>query len=119
MAADENDENAQTTQWLGIASGLDYTARILIRYCLTVAAQNAVDKSRDWVALSEAIAKEDDIDIKIVRFVTTDSAALNSENQDDQGKAEIEELLKRLEGFTQFASVVSAHLRKQLGRPTP
>jgi len=119
LAADENDENAQTTQWLGIASGLDYTARILIRYCLTVAAQNAVDKSRDWVALSEAIAKEDDIDIKIVRFVTTDSAALNSENQDDQGKAEIEELLKRLEGFTQFASVVSAHLRKQLGRPTP
>ena len=118
-AADENDEGSQTTQWLGIASGLDYTARILIRYCITVAAQDAVDISRDWVALAGAIAKEEDIDIKIVRFVIANADALNSENPDDRGKKKIEDLLKRLEGFSHIATALSTHLRQQLDRNPP
>ena len=112
--ANKNDEDTQTMQWLDLASGIDYTARILIRYCLAVAAQSAVDKSREWVALAEAIAKESDIDIKIVRVITDDADALNSENPDDLGKKEIENLLKRLEGFIHLASTLSSHLRQQL-----
>ena len=71
LAADENDEGTQTKQWLKISSRLDSAARILIRYCLAMAARDAVDKSRDWVTLAEAIAEEDntDIDIKIVSFI--------------------------------------------------
>jgi hypothetical protein len=117
-AANENDEDAQTKKWLDLASGIDYTARILIRYCLDVAAQSAVDKSREWVALGEEIAKEEDIDITILRIIRDDADVLNSENPVDLKNEKIEDLLKRLDGFTHL-SELSSHLRQQLDRGTP
>jgi hypothetical protein len=78
-----------------------------------------VDKSREWVALAEAITKEDDIDIRIVRSVTDDADALISENPSDLGKEKIEDLLKRLEGFTHLVSTLFSHLRQRLDQVTP
>jgi hypothetical protein len=51
---DENREGAEAGRWLNIAKGLDYSARVLIRYCLACAAESALDKSKEWVALAEA-----------------------------------------------------------------
>lgn len=115
LAAEQDDEDDSTKQWLNIASGLDDTARVLIRYCLAIAAQETVDKSREWVALAEAIAEEEDIDVRMVRAIVEDTEVLNSENPDDTAKAKIEDLLKRLEAFTAFSSKLSSHLREQLG----
>jgi hypothetical protein len=112
--AHESDEGDQTKHWLNIASELDYTARILIRYCLTNAAQKAVDKSRNWVALTETITKERDIDIKIIRAVMKDADVFHAQIPDDQGREEVEELLKKLEGFVDLVNELSAHLRQQL-----
>ena len=118
-AVDQDNENHSTTQWLGIASRLDNTAKILIRYCLAIAAQEAVDKSRDWVALAEALLEEEDIDIRTVRFITDDAATLGSENADDSERAKIKDLLKRLEAFTDLSRMLSSHLRGQLEQATP
>ena len=115
----ENEADTQTTQWLDIASGIDSTARILIRYCLALAAQSVVDKSREWIALAEAITKEDDIDTKVVRIIIDDSDTLNSENPDDSEKKKIEGLIKRLEGFSHLASMLSSHFHQQLDQATP
>lgn len=118
-AGDKDDENDSTTQWLDIASELDNTARILIRYCLGMAAKEAVDKSRKWVALAESIAEEGDIDIKIVRFIKDDTDALNSEDPDDAARVKIQDLLKRLEGFVTNSSMMSSHFRQQLEQVPP
>lgn len=117
--ADQNDENDSTTKWLDIASGLDDTARILIRYCLGMAAKEAVDKSREWVALAESIAEEGDIDIKIVGIIVEDLVALDSASPDDRGKVKIQALLKRLEVFIAISSMLSSHLRQQLEQVPP
>ena len=99
-----NDEDESTTRWLDMASELDDAARALIRYCLVMAARDAVDKSRDWVTLAEAIAeKENNIDINIVNLI------MNSEISDDPEKAKIEGLLKKLEKFTEFSSMLTSH----------
>ena len=113
-AVDKDDEDNLTAQWLDLASGLDYTARVLIRYCLAIAAQDAVDKSRDWVALAEAIVEEENIDIRTVRFMTDDADALVSENPDASARVKIEAFLKRLEAFTDSSRRLSSHLRGQL-----
>ena len=118
-ATDQHGEDELVAQWLSIASEIDCTARMLIRYCLTIAARDAVDKSRDWVALSEAIKEEGNIDIVTVRFITDDVDAMDSEVQDDPAKAKIEDLLKRLETFTDLSGMLSSHLRQQLERTTP
>ena len=113
-AVDQDDEDDPTAQWLGTASGIDDTAKILIRYCLAGAAQDAVDKSRDWVALAEALVGEEDIDIRTVRFMTDDADALVSENPDASARVKIEAFLKRLEAFTDSSRRLSSHLRGQL-----
>ncbi len=118
LAADLNDEDELVAQWLNMASELDYTARMLIRYCLAMAAQDAVDKSRDWVALAKAITEEDDIDIRVVRFITNDVDDLNTAEPDDPKKRKIEDLLKRLEAFTDFSNELSSHFRQQLEQTT-
>ena len=83
-----------------------------------MAARDAVNKSRDWVTLAEAIAGEDntDIDIKIGSFIRDNIDAINSKALDDPEKAKIEDLLKRLETFTNFSSMLSSHFRQQLER---
>ena len=117
LAAEQDDEDDSTKQWLNIASGLDNAARVLIRYCrLATAAQEAVDKSREWIALAEAIAEEEDIDLRVVRAIVEDAEVLNSENPDDTARAKIEDLLEKLEAFTAFSSALSSHLRGQLGQ---
>ena len=114
-AVEQDDEGDSTKQWLNIASALDCAARVLIRYCLATAAQEAVDKSRDWVALAQAIAEEGDIDVRMVLSIADDVEVLNSENPDDTTRARIEGLLKRLEAFIAFSSTLSSCLRGQLG----
>ncbi len=118
-AVDQDDEDDPARQWLRIVSGLDDTARVLIRYCLVIAAQEAVDKSREWVALAETIVEKDDGDIRTVRFITDDADVLNSENPDDSERIKIEAMLKRLEAFTNLSCTLSSHLRGQLERTTP
>ena len=86
-AAEQDDADDATKQWLNIASGLDDAARVLIRYCLATAAQEAVDKSREWIALAEAIAEEEDIDLRAVRAIVEDAEVLNSESPDDAARA--------------------------------
>lgn len=119
LAADLKDEDELVAQWLNRASELDYAARMLIRYCLASAAQEAVDKSRDWVALADAITEKDDIDIKIIHSITNDVDDLNTEKPDDSKKRKIEDLLKRLEAFTDLSNELSSHFRQQLEQTAP
>ena len=109
-AVKQDDEDDTTKRWLNIASGIDDAARVLIRYCVGTAAQEAVEKSRDWVALAEAIAEEKEIDIRMVRAIVEDAEVLNSENPDDTARAKIEDLLKKLETFTALSCALSSHL---------
>lgn len=117
-AAKKNDEDESTTGWLDMASELDDAARALIRCCLVMAARDAVDKSRDWVTLAEAIEEEGntDIDINIISLIMNDIDAMDSDVSGDPNKAKIEDLLKKLETFTDFSSMLSSHFRQQLER---
>ena len=111
-AIDKKDEDTLNTQWLNKATEIDYAARILIRYCLTIAAQDSVEKSRDWVTLAEAIRKEGDI--MIIRYITNDTDVLNSEDVDDSAKIIMEDFLEKLEGFNQLSAELSLRFRQQL-----
>lgn len=66
-AAAEDEETSEASEWLRKADELDYSARILIRYCLARAAQDATDKNREWVALAQNADVEEGVDSVIVR----------------------------------------------------
>ena len=72
LAEHESENETEVKKWLGLVDGFDRSAKILIRYCLSQAAQNAVDKTKEWVALAEA-ADLDHLDVQIIRVIMTES----------------------------------------------
>jgi hypothetical protein len=114
LATDETEQNAEAKKWLDLADGLDYSAKILICYCLTQAAQTALDGSKDWVALAEAVCLEDDIDLTVIRFITDKSDLLKAGKSDDRARKRLEDRIKRLDVFKKMAGSISSKLRRQL-----
>lgn len=114
MMADKTKQNAETKDWLKLANGFDYTAKALIRYCLTQAAQNALDKSKDWVALAEKAGLEDDIDFSVVRFLSAENDPLKMSKPDDIQRELFEDRIGRLDEFKKMAEALASDMRRQL-----
>ena len=109
-----NGEESASKNWLDLADELDYSARILIRYCLTHAAETALDKSQEWIALAEAVGADEGIDVPVVRFIANETELLNSSTADEAVREEIEGRLKRLDAFVAAANVLADELRRHL-----
>ena len=114
VAVEQDEESDATKRWLKKASAIDYAAKALIRYCLANAVQDAVDKSRDWIALAETIAKDEETDIRAIRAIVEGAEFLKAENPNDEARARMEELVDKLEAFTAASFELSSHLRAQL-----
>ena len=105
------DETAEARSWIELADGFDYSARILIRYCLSQAAGNAKDKTKEWLALAEAV-DADAFDGPVIRVIIAEGELLDEPNKKLRGA--IEDRLGRLEAFRTMASELEQHFRIQL-----
>jgi hypothetical protein len=114
LAATEGDQEPEAATWLRIADGLDGAARMLIRYCLSHAAQVAVDKSRSWVALAEAAGIECDLEFPVIRIVCEESDLLTANEPDDEARRQIEDRINKLDAFTKMAAHLAAEMRLRL-----
>lgn len=113
-AAEKSDEEGETKFWLELVDGLDETARMLIRYGLTQAAQSALAKSAEWVALAEAAGADDGIESPMVRLILGENDLLQASDPDEVARKQLEDRVKRLEGFTKMAMDLTSVLRQQL-----
>lgn len=114
MAVDETEQNAETRKWFELADGLDYSAKILIRYCLTRAAQTALDRSKDWVVLAENAGLEEGIDLQVIRIITDESDLTKASEPDDRARKLLEDRIYRLDEFKKMADALASDLRRQL-----
>ena len=112
-AANEEQE-VETANWLKIADSFDYSARLLISYCLTRAASVAVDKSKEWVTLAEKADADVSLERRVVRFISFERDQLDSTEPNDGTRKRIEHRLKRLTEFEEMAAALASDLRKQL-----
>lgn len=112
-AADE-EQDVEIANWLKLADSLDYSARLLIGYCLTRAAGAAVDKSKEWVALAENADVDVGLEHRVVRFICNAKDQLDSTELNDVARELIEDRLKRLAEFKKMAAALASDLRKQL-----
>jgi len=119
MAADESKEKAETKKWLQLVDGLDYSAKVLIRYCLVQAAQAALDKSKEWVALVEAAGIDEGAELPVVRFVTSESDLLKATELGNADQNRLKDQIKRLDGFKKMAAGLATDLRKRLKKSDP
>lgn len=111
---DKTEESPECRKWLELADGLDYSAKLLIRYCLEQASQDALDKSQEWVKLTEANGLEDRIEFPVIRFVTAEGELANESGTDERQRKLLEDRINRLNVFKNLADELASELRQKL-----
>lgn len=115
VAAEEDGNSSESAEWLELASGIDDTARILIRYCLAAAAGASSDKSKEWIALADAVGKGDDLDLKIVKNLIKDKETLAPATSESLDPEKLKIMIGKLDDFTSLAKRLSSHFAELLG----
>lgn len=95
-------------QWLDLAQSLDRGARTLIGYCISKAAAETKDESADWVELAKNVESTLDTDIKLVRIVIQNAAALKNIVPPDERSVLKEMLQHRVEIIDAHAKALAA-----------
>jgi hypothetical protein len=117
---EEDEEKSGVEAWLNMASEIDYSARVLIGYCLAQAAGAAVDKSKEWVKLAEAAGAEDEVAKMVVNFLSSEADVGRAPNPSDKAPSQLQNRIQRLEGFTKLVDSVLHDLKRRLAaRPLP
>jgi hypothetical protein len=116
LETEKDTQDSEAKKWLDTAVGLDRVARILVGHCLASAAATASAKAKEYLALAEAAALTDTIDLRIIRVLSDESDSVTTQNLSERAKKVIEDKISRLEAFTEFAAVVALDLRQQLSR---
>jgi hypothetical protein len=109
--AREAKHETEVQKWLSLVEEFDYSARILIRYCLSQAAKTAMDKTKEWVALAES-AELDEIDVPIIRVIIRENNLV--ERPEESLRKVLQDRLNRLEAFTLMAEKLAVHFREHL-----
>jgi hypothetical protein len=112
FAADDADEKDEAKSWLKLIDGLDYSARMLIRYCLTQAAQAALDKSAKWVALAKEVGADDGVEFPIIGALVDEDNVLKASDPDEKTRKRLEDRIDGLEQFGKMAMALASELRK-------
>ncbi len=107
-----DEESDATRQWLDYAEGLDYSARILIRYCLARASEGALDTTKEWVAAAKLAAEDDPPFLPVITFLSNETKII--EDPSAEQKQDLEDRLRRLEAFSLIATTISASIRAEL-----
>lgn len=110
----DNVEEPEAESWLRMVEGLDYSARVLIGYCLGQAARAAADKSKEWVKLAEAAGANRGVSEIVIRFISSPADLEEDADIDEEARRQLEERLRRLESFTQIANALATQWREQL-----
>ena len=113
-AANESDDKDETKSWLELVDDLDYSAKALIRYCLSQAAEAAINKSEEWVALAESAGADDEVELLVVRFIVDEKDLMKKGDLSEVIRKELQGRIERLEEFTKKAEALKANLKHRV-----
>jgi hypothetical protein len=114
-------EGAKTPaeNWLDVASSIDYGARTLISFCLTLAIENVPGKSRKWLDLAKQVVTDTDHDIEVLVVLSEQAKLLAGKEAADPNSAERERLVNmrdRLARLNDRAAKFKEYLDKRLAK---
>jgi hypothetical protein len=109
----ETMETPEQEKWLSMVDGLDYTAKVLISYCLTEAADAALDKSKEWVKLAAAIDDYSAPEI-VIRYVSTTADVNKEPDPNKEIRSLLNDRIKRLRGFLRISKSLVDTLEERL-----
>lgn len=116
----KGNKKSDADRWLDMVNGLDYSAKILIAFCLSEAASAAIDRSAEWVRLAEAAGVEDSAPEVAVRFLSTHADFVNQPKHYANVHRQLQDRIGKLKGFTTLARAAARVLTARLeAMPVP
>ena len=113
-SANGTEQPEEVINWLKIAKGLDDSARILIMYCITLAAQNAINTSEEWVSLARSSGMTEGVDISTFLVLDKERSLYSESDLSDKQRETIESRIEKLETFVEISRRLVAQLHQQL-----
>jgi hypothetical protein len=114
MSSKEETDESKVGKWLTLIEGIDYSAKILIRYFLAEAARDAVNKTKEWVELANAAGAESDISETVIRFVSNEADLGAAPILEEEAQRTLQDRIKRLDGFLKMVEIVNQDLKAKL-----
>lgn len=111
---DENIESETTRQWLDLAKRMDYASKALIDYCLTLAADSAIDQSCEWVELARDAGIDDDFDFTAIRLIKYRRDIMKEPNPSGHQRRILLDRKQKLEAFLLMAQTLVTELEIRL-----
>ncbi|WP_181952679.1 AVAST type 3 anti-phage proein Avs3b [Yersinia canariae] len=112
--ADTEKESTESQKWLKTAASIDSTSKNLIDYCLSLAAENAIDKSQEWVELAQKAELDNDIDLIELRIFQLRGTPSNTTSPSSAQRRVLEKRQKNLAVFLSLAAQLDEQLKSQL-----
>ena len=113
-AAEGTIEQDKTKEWFKLIEGLDYSAKLLIRYSLSQASRTVIDKAADWVTLAESAGLDQGIESIMIHLVSDETSLLNAADPSEDERKRIQDRITRLEGFLELANGLVTELKQQI-----
>lgn len=109
--AGESESSGETKKWLELATGIDDGARVLIRYCLACAAEQATDHAQEWVRLLTDGDSDLDLDVRIVRMLADNVEAMTTTTPEELQAKQIAKWMSTLQTLGHCANQLTDHFR--------
>jgi hypothetical protein len=114
-AVDSDNLNEEVKDWLEMASSFDYSARILIRFCLAQATEFSLDQSKEWIRLAKNAGADDDEQFfRIADFFSDENELINENDPNTEAYKEMKERIERLDKFIGEATMLAEQMRECL-----
>lgn len=110
----KDEEESEAESWLKLVDGLDYSAKLLIGYCLAQAANSAIDKSKEWVKHAEAAEVDSTPFEVVIRLVSSEPSDRQKDQAHSEKRRQIEDRTKRLRSVLELAENLAQQFEAQL-----
>lgn len=104
-----DDVGAEVKEWLDLAFGVDYSARLIIQFALRSAGASAVLKAKPWIEAALNADLDPVAERLIVELVSADSQ--NSDAGTVAQQKNLTEKIGKLESFAELAKAIATKLR--------
>lgn len=104
----------EAAKWFKFASGIDYTARLLIRYALLRAAATSVDEVELWLDLAREAGADEGVEGDVVGFLRD-----IADDETGRDRVALSEKVQRLKAFILLATSLAEGMETQLDTPEP
>lgn len=115
----ESNESEETRLWVELAKSLDHSSKILINYCLTLAADKALDQSKEWVKLAKEAGVDDSFDLRAIRFIMDQNDLMKAPDPNAQQRRVLTDRKKKLEVFLSIAAALTNDINARLDSLPP